>query len=393
MNKAFSLKQFLRSHWGSLYFWALLLPALYHPATAPMGGHYEFFYKAAKSVWAGENPYLFTNAFGGILYHPSCALFFYGFFALFPYHLGITLYTLSSLIFAYLGLVKLLGTLGIANDQRKNIFFFIASSEFLGTVQNVRIELFTVGCLAYTLSFFVQKKYARAALSLAAPSIFKIQALAIGGLLTLSLLKEKKILRMAAFYAGGLSVVFFSPVLVTGFERFVFLMSEMNRNITTLVSGAFNTFLHLFAFIDTVFSTHTSYQTGARVSAIIALAFAAIIVAIRRKSLELKTYLAVGLASVFMTSFSLMSQSAAYILVLPFMAICFLDFQRRAMKVGIFASWFIMSLLYSDLVPRIYYQSVFRSAIKSTGPIVLLIAWIFVHRAQLFCKSAPEPNQ
>lgn len=395
-----------RQNWGVSYFWLVSALAFFKLLTAGNSGHYDFFRATALKIWAGENPYAIAYPSGYFLYAPSCALFFYGLVAWLPYFIGLALYVGLSWLLLRWSLKKFLGAVPLpATDQ--NLFYFILSSEVMGTILNARIEIFILGIvLAAGFWIFQRRREGLAYFLLAMICNFKMQSLpTVGLLLVVEAVGRRRVLPTLYF---ALSLLFW--YLIPFAVRPASLVIDSYRTWTTFfgpyMSAGWMDFQHIYRFIFKLTGAQPSFDGGQKISALCGAVFAAVLAqriwqdrkGLRASGHDLVAtavlhdwYLrALALGAAFVCLFSPMGQSAAFTLYAPLL-ICVFVLRARASLLSrgqwnalLALAFFFVSLAYSDLTPKFFRIVLFEHSVKAFGVALLTLA---VLADTLFCQK------
>jgi len=360
----------IKSHWGLFLFLILTLPSFVRVFNTAGGGHFEIFREGARQLWAGTNPYDDNWHSGKWIYSPPTGYFFFSLFSYIDPKIGALLYMLASYTLFVAGAALFLRELKLS-QRETGLFWVLVANEAIGAILNTRLELWITGSILMSAALLMSgsKTFLSAAL-LAIPTVFKIQSLAIVGLMTIHfLLARQKFLWIFSFVLVAVAISV-SPALVRGIEGAILDYTQWQATLGPHLEGTYRDFQHIYRFISQVFNVDLSLANVKAIGLGVAGFFAALIVVSSRHSTKRETlYLCLVLGTCFATTFSPMSQSAGYILYAPLLAISLASPWRNYGVIGV--SWLLVSGLSSDLVPRDVKLDLLPLALKSLGPLVL----------------------
>ncbi len=342
-------------------------------------GHFDIFRESARLIWAGQSPYGIAYPAGYFLYSPACAYFFYGLFAFFPYSLGLFLNMISSTLVFSWGAWRLLRVLG--EKSIHNIFFFLLSSEMIGSILNARIEVFIAGALLLALSFIVERRrLALAYFILALICNFKMLSFPTVGLLLLIQFFRRDWRCMGIFFLS-LCACYAAPSLVGGWAFLKVNHQILTKTLGPYMMGNWMEFQHIYHLLRSLSGYTLSFGQAQVFALSAAIALAGFFIWMRKKVIfsELELW-AAGLGSAFALLFSPMSQSAGYILYAPLLLACLRQAhfaERRSPWIAVAGGYFFISTAYSDLMPRVWREELFNFAIKPLGILILTFSLIF----------------
>lgn len=325
--------------------------------------HFEMHTNAGRALVHEELPYaksLNDSASGGYaswwLYSPTAALSFAPFSYL-PSSWGLFVYLILSVAAFAAGLRALLDALGIPFDTRGMRWFYLpAFSELVGGVQSEKPEVAMVGLILLSMAWLLRGRMIAAAVLLALPTVWKVQPLAIGGLLALALLREsgkKDLPRFALSYAAGIATFLAAPLLFVSFpflrEAFTAWSSALNEAVRETWHGN----MTLYNFLRGYFGFPRDHHEVRMVGLVVAAIFALVIALPRFGSRLSRLGLALALGSVYGVLLSPLSQGTTYVFGTPALLIAVLV--CLTLNRGwylIFYHWIVTSIVWSDLVPE-----------------------------------------
>lgn len=386
-----------REYWGASYFVLVSVLAFCKLMTSGNSGHYDFFRATALKIWSGENPYAIPYPSGYFLYSPSCALFFYGLVAWLPYFVGLALYMGASWLLLRFALKEFLGGVGLAKADL-NLFYFILSSEVIGTLLNARIEIFILGIVLLAGTWiFQQRREGLAYFLLAMICNFKMQSLPTVGLLLVVDLVGRRRLRPTFYFAASLLFWYLVPFAVRPSALLVDSYRTWISFFGPYVRAGWMDFQHIYRFIFKISGAQPSFDFGQKISALCGALFAVVLGWRVWRDLRVQRTLradssvpvdllrdwnlrALALGAAFVCLFSPMGQSAAFTLYAPLLLCIFVLRARGSLlrrwlwNTLLVVAFFFISLAYSDLTPRSFRIVFFDYSVKAFGISILSLA-------------------
>lgn len=370
--------------WKILYWsqWLLLGFLTFQVARAPYGGHYGIFTTAGKYLFSGQNPYGVDWGFGGFwFYSPVCGWFF-GLLNYLPASLGIFVFNFLSHFLLLEGMRRHLLKLG--EKARTNLYLtlliLMSAGEFIGAYQHIRPEMIFLGLLLiiYDLSF---SRPVWSALLGALIINMKWFPLAAIGLLAIAHVKERKYL-FPVLVPVFLVFWFALPFIVYDFDFAKSLYFVQQQTLQDYVDRVYDDFFSVFGLLKHTFGVATPKSWVTPVLAIAGILVSALFWFFPKQRNE-RLVFGVSLGMLYTVSFNLLSQSSAFCLATPALALglyfCFAGEKKEkwvAIGVTVFY-WVVVSAFFSDLVPHAWRDFCRDARIKSLGSLVLMGYLIF----------------
>ncbi len=385
---------FRNKSWG---FWIAVISVvatLGVVSTKVVYGHYFSFTMPAIELWAGRDPYAvdFANAHGHFHYSPSCALFFFALFAYLKPIVGLMIYLIAEVCFFTYALARALNAMkkavgfDIKKAPMRNLFWLMFSSELVGSILTHKMEITIVGGVFFALALLLEgKKTAWAAIPLGIGMAFNLQPLPIIGLATLVCWLTRKDWRFTATALGTAAAVTLAALPVLGWDLFALVQYRWVTTTQDYSSHAWLAFHHVWHFVLYWFGTVPSFDWAMRIAALVGLSLAAYLIWFMRATQIPKGERAVfgwiaafGMGSAFCVLFYPLSQSNAYTVYTPLIPTVFIFRRFLPISNGIFggvtfSAWCLISVFYSDMVPRGFYRFAYDSALKPIGALILLV--------------------
>ena len=322
----------IKKNWGFLAFCLLSLIALFRTCWNLEGEvtHYRIFTAAAQDLWVGINPYGKNHGMsvGNWFYSPSCGLFFFRFFSLFPLRFGVTLYTLLSLgifitgsllfIKSYFGLKKITLT---PSPIFHLYWVILAPQVMIGLIAN-KPEIIMTGILLFSANLLlVDPKSWLAPFLLAFILNWKFQPLPTLLLLSATLILSRKG-GSFLFKIFGFSLFWFLlPLLIIPYAEFISLHEKWASTLDLFIRETFRAFDNIFAFLENSFHILLSYHASQFVSLFAAVFLLAVL--IKRKLFSPSHFynsgilFSLAMGSLYSLLFSPLNQVNAYVLMAP----------------------------------------------------------------------------
>ncbi|MBS1983758.1 MAG: DUF2029 domain-containing protein [Bdellovibrionales bacterium] len=375
--------------WGRLFWLLAFVLSFVALLRQPHSGHYDIFSQSARLLWAGQNPHGISYPSGPWFYSPACGLFYFGLFAWLPDRWGLALYILSSWAVLTAGLIALFRAFPLRAHLRE-LFWFLLSSELIGAVLNARVELMMTGCVLLAVAWLVEGQHVGWAACLLAMIVnWKFSPLPIAGLLGVVAIRAGyPRRRFVPIFLGSLALWTLAPLLVLRWDPLMEIHRTWSATLTrfTLENDNWLSFQHLFV-LGRALTGFTMSWKGARLtSLLVGLGLAVYFARCRMRDRRETLLYAAALGAAFSLAFSPLSQSAAFIGYAPLLFAGFLQWEmtpeprgRIYWRAVIWISWALVSLAYSDLVPRALRLVLVASAVKSLGVLVLATALLYWH--------------
>jgi len=387
-----SLRNLFKRNWGFAWLLSTALLSFLQLIFKGHSGHYDIFSLAALNIWAGINPYLAELPSGTFNHSPAAALVYYSLFAFFPYTFGLALYMLSSIFILIFGLLKIKNTFHLSQNSW-NFIFFMMSSELIGNILNARFETLTLGIWLIAASWIVQQRFVFVTyFLLAALCNFKLQSLPLLGLLLLFEILSRKNFKAVLYFSASFAFWSCLPLIKVSQSELSSYYASMKNNLQAYIDGAWLGFQQIFTFLHKIFQISFTWAEGQLILALIGLFLALLITASVQRSKKSQAsfnrihlnnqniLLCFGFGGVYASSLLPMSQSAAYLLYTPILIAAFYIREKtlsrlhvRIIDTTLASAFFLVSISYSDLVPKSMRTVFFDHASKSVGPLLLLI--------------------
>ncbi len=421
----------LKCHWGQCFFVFISLFCLITVFRAPVGGHYMIFSGAAQALWSGINPYgqTFGSNAGFWLYSPSCGLFFYSLFNLFPPQTGQFLYMLCSWLLLVWGLIRFSK---VFYPHLSQWFWFIGASELIGAMLNTRTEVAILGILLGAAPWVLNADWRKQVVGLflwAMICNWKFQSLPSIGLVLLGLffVKRNTIVSVLVFLLS-LAFWYLLPFLFLTKDLLLQAHQDWASSMHAWMISPYRDFQNwqsyqqIYGFLRKVFGIDISLSTANSINLVIGLGLALWMWQLAKKihltqsatsetatpattDLNVKTALAdhygnstavtpttaiafqyslimkwgLALGAAYSNAFLPLSQSSAYISYLPLLA---LAFDVGIKPVVLFLSWFFVSLAYSDITPKALRLVLVDASVKPIGILILLFGLLLAATAK-----------
>lgn len=343
--------------------------------------HYTIFVHAAEELFRGVNP--FGKGMGGNpadfltqwYYSPTAALLFRPFVGVNPWA-GQAIYLGISLALAVGGFLKLMRVLRVA--PLLALFYWIVSSEVIGSIQQVRLEIATVGVLFWVLAWTLEGRRPWAAgILLAFTASWKFQTYPTLGLVSVALLLSAPTAYALRFIAGAVFCLVVSygwPWLYWDFATAKALHVAWSESLTNAVAATWKGYQSLPAVVHGWTGWPASPEALMWIGASAGALFLAVTIATARQT-RTALLVAMALGTVHTTLFSPMSQGSAYILATPALLAVFVlgPSKDRLVLAALWFHWFVTSLVHSDLVPMSWRQWAYEYRVRPLGFLVLTI--------------------
>lgn len=387
--------------WGYCYCLAAGIVACVFGSFIKIHGHYVIFAHGARALWATQPVYGLENSIGNgyhtlWTYSPSAGLFFFSLFAYLPQSLGCFLYlSLSALVF-FSALWAWQREL-FPDLKREHLFWFILSFEVFGSLQVSKVEVITVGIILWSLLALHQGHYSLAGLGLAIVTNWKFQGIPTAGLAMIAAVLAYRTWRPLFYFALWLAIYSALPYLVLPAAY----LNECHRvwfsTLGDSITKTWLTYQNIYVFLNKHWGIVFAPRVGQLISASfgVVMAIGVAVAALRlprtisKAHLEFLLWIA-ALGGTYSNVFSPMSQSSGYIQWAPLLLYATLLRSRWRAKARssiysfstgvLLCAWFLVSLAYSDVMPK-HYRYMFRDwDVKPVGVLLLTFfcacAWI-----------------
>ena len=396
----------LRRNWGFFVFVLGSLVSLAIVAKNPVGSHYQIFVAGARLLLAGQNPFTLEplGASGWWFYSPSCGLFYFSIFSIFPDRVGQFLFILSAVMLFTWGVQLLVEK--FESRSFRNIFWLFLSSEMIGAILNTRVELFMVGAVLVSADWLWRSSQSRwkfwgASLLLTMVTVWKLLTLPVLGLLTAVTLVKDRSLRFFTAVLASTGFWILSPFFVKPFSYVTSTYAEWLASMHRLVGSSqlgdaanWTNYQHIYRFAMKMFGFSLTYNQAQVIGAITGFALLVWLVsfALREKRLGHDDFYcllwALAFGSLHQNVFMPTAQSAAYVSYAPLLFGALLLWSRAQGKwryillaTNLF-SYFFVSLAYSDFVPKSFRAVIWTGAYKPMGCLVLglvCLTYLWLH--------------
>jgi len=345
--------------------------------TGPVPLHYAIFTTAGRYLLEGRNPYGVDWGWGGLwFYSPLCGWFF-GLLALLPTSVGLFVFNVGSQLLWLEGFRRFFKLFppGWRSNAYLSILIILSTGELVGAYQSIKLEMAMIGLMLIVAEQMAQRPFWAAALA-ALVINFKWFPLAPIGLVALSDLREKRfkfVLALPVF----LAISFLLPVVVYGWTFASELYRIQHTSLDGFVSVAYGDFVSVYGMLKHTFGIVVSKSSVTVIMATVAAVLAALVFWAPYDA-KTRTVLAMSLGTLYVVNFNLLSQFNAYAIATPAFAyalfLCFTTSGARKMAAvfGAAAYWVIVSMFYSDLVPRAFRDLCRAILIKPMGSLILM---------------------
>lgn len=342
--------------------------------------HYTIFVHAAGELFGGKDP--FGHGMGGPgdfltqwYYSPTAALLFLPFVGMKPW-VGQAIYLWLSIALATSGFLKLMRVLRVA--PLLAFFYWILSSEVVGSIHQVRLEIATVGALFWVLAWTIEGRRPWLAGGLLAfTACWKFQTYPTLGLLSVALLLTAPRGYAFRFLGGAVACLVVSygwPWLYFPLETAKALHASWSTSLQAAVAATWKGYQSLPAVVHGWTGWPDSPESVFRIGAAAGAFFLAVTLWTSRTA-KTAILVAVALGTVHTTLFSPMSQGSAYILATPALLAVFVlrPSRDRLVLAALWFHWFVTSLVHSDLVPMSWRSWAYDHRVRPLGFFVLTI--------------------
>ncbi len=382
--------------------YALALLAFFSLSLRGVGEHYQIFAEHSRQLRLGINPYgvIFPCCTGPFLYSPFCSLFFFSLFSPLPLKWGEMLYTGLSVALFFPALHSFITQVkkffpAFAGHPLRHLVWMMIASELLGSILATKLEIFLVAGALWGTSLLLQERDWMAACCLAMVATFKLQAVPTVILFAIILCKHRRGWRFSLAFLLWSLFFFFLPLAFLGpSASFWSLNQTWLSSISAHVSGDWLTpvYQHIFGFlvhglgipVSLPFAKGVMVVFGAMIG-LFCLWYPVIRVQ-QPLSCREGILLSFGLGCLYVVTFAPLSQSNAYLWYVPsvFAVLYFLDKRQspiRLQEIILGGAYFLISIAYSDLVPRFAHRYFYAIRIKAVGTLGLIfclmgLAWI-----------------
>jgi hypothetical protein len=381
-------------------------------------GHYRVFTGAARMLWEQMNPHGtdFGTGVGYWFYSPTCGLFFFKFFDLFPEKIGLTLYSLLSVAALIIGIEKFLDALFRTSlnfcNEKKIIFsqtlYLILSPILLLGVTTSKPEIIMTGLLLWSLSAVMENRHIIFGSAVLAMLLnWKYQPLPTLGLLSVAWVFSHRNLKLPLLLLFFSFLWFFAPLTVLSIENLKEIYSSLSSTFSSFIEDAWMNFDNIFSFIVHGLHWNLSHRMTQVLSILIGGIFALGLVVLHLKKKRGNTpfsfaegvLYSMGFGSLFTVTLSPLSQNNSYTLLTPFFIYsAYLILKENSTEPGkgkilrnsFIGLIFILFLAYSDLNPK-----PIRDFSRSIGlkPLALFVFGWFIYVREVFFKRPYHPAE
>jgi hypothetical protein len=338
--------------WGLLLLVATAVFGFHRISIEPVSAHYLLFTRAAHALWHRAAAYGTDHGTGiGLwLYSPSCAMFFFGPFSLFPDRVGMLLYMAVSVALFGWGAEAVSKASG-APSRPREIFFALCAAPLLSAIVTTKLEIAMAGLILLSTALLLKKRLPwLAGFLMAIIANWKLLAAPTILLWMIALWKKREMKTFAWGVFWGVLLAYGLPYL---FLPAVYLDHEgavWRASLATFTRESLFHFENVFCFVKYAFGFETPWWLAEFVSALAGLAFAVCVWA------RAEVLFAAALGAAFAMAFSPLGQNNGLILIAPLLlwftrlAFSWLGCVReQALWIGGIALTLIVP--YSDLVP------------------------------------------
>lgn len=368
--------------------------------------HWTIFSQASSELMDGMNPYQKpfdsndTQAKTWWVYSPSAGLSFFSIFNLFPTPLDRFLYLSLSVIIFFYGSYLLFKSLKIPQSQLF-LLGILSLGELIGSIQSYKIELLSAGLLmAFHAKFRnrVQASLVYFIFGFILPWKFSFLPYLALILFSLNHLKELKELKWTFF---GVLISLLIPYGLFSYQHSNELYSTWIRSLeqSHLIQG-YLSFQSIYPWIQRFFAVFNQSHIPYVMLFVGALIWISLIY---KKMMGISSQIikddAIVDATCFILLFSQLSQSSGFILWMPILIFFFNRSSQLTLKhqkiaqCALTFSWFLMSLVYSDLVPNQLRQLAREQNFKPLGILILWGAYYVMNfgvKTDKIQRQAPE---
>ncbi len=383
----------LRRNWGAGVCALVSLLSLVTVALRPVGEHFIFPTEASRWLFDGRIPYgvILPRCTGPFLYSPASALFFFSWFSFPPEPFFQSLYVWLSVAFFFYGLLRFSRALAArlkfdwTQHPLRNLFWLMVTSELSGAITGVKFELSLVGGCLLAFAYWLEGRDVAAGIGLAITANFKLQALPVALLGAAVLVRQRSGVKFLVSFAVTSALLWALPWPLMGdWAHFLNVNRAWMAGIDAQVSGEWTkaVYQHLYGFLGRAWGLNFELAEARRLMGVVAVGLGAAVF-LRRPEGESERanglLFALGLGCLYVVAFSPLSQSNAYLWYTPaVLALLYFGDRARvtvkAQTAGLLASYFLISLAYSDLVPRAWYRTFYDLRLKAFVTTLLLMA-------------------
>lgn len=395
----------LRKHWGFAVFVALSAFAFFRLFLQPLSAHYMIFTGAARALWAGQDPYgqYFGSKLGLWYYSPGCGLFFFGPFAALPDWVGVSLYMVASFGLFLWGMAAFARALSGEAPWKWHLLWLALASQMMGGIGSTKLEVAMTGILLGSCAWIIEgRRRLLAAVVLAMIASWKFQPIPTVGLIALSGLVARRDWKFPLVFAAALAGWFALPALALGAGRLFELHQTWGATFDPFVRKAYDNFDNIYSFFRNGAGWKLSYASAQAVGAGFAIGIAAWVARsgwmARGESAHARgVLLSVSLGAAFTAVFSPLNQNNGYILLAPLFLSAYVLRRNgpRAVWSWILGGvWLVLSLAYSDAIPREAREAIRHFTVKPLAVLglALAVAWGVERERRHGAKRFPNPR-
>ncbi len=409
----------IRKNWGLTACALLSLLALIKLLLQKVPGHFRVFSGAGNAIWHLQDPYAndFGTHVGYYFYSPACALMVFGPISVLPEKLGMVIYMGASWAVFVLGAMKFYQAFGRAaniDSKYRHFFWMAVAAQLFSGILASKLEVMIAGILLLSISLLFTRPWLAATL-LAMILNWKFQPLPVAGLALLSWILIQRDIKLPATFAAALGGWYLLPYLFIPAQTLAQFQVTWMTSFTNFLQDSVLNFENIFAFVNHATGLSISLSAIQVVTGVSGVALALFtglwllrelgqegVIGkgeIRDRLLHGGLLLSAALGSMFMTVFSPLGQNNAMILYAPLLLagfVCLESAESKASRYRWIAvlgiAWAIMTLSYSDLLPRGLRDQLRQLSVKPLaclmlGIAVALEAW---WKRGYFARVAPE---
>jgi hypothetical protein len=332
----------------------------------PVSAHYRLFTAAGRALWHGQQAYGTDHgtSVGLWLYSPSCGMFFFGPFSVFPDPIGMILYMVVSLALFGVGAWALLRALG-ARGQVVELFCAFCAAPLMSGILSTKLEIAMTGVLMLSAALLIRRRFEWAAgIAMAMILNWKLQPAPTILLWLLVLWRAGSLRRFGIGLAVGLVLSYGLPYAFLPVSYLAHEESVWRTTLSAFTRESLFHFENVFCFTKFAFGVETPWPVAQALSALAGLGLAGCLWAWmgRARGLGKDVFLGRGLlvasalGAAFAMAFSPLGQNNGLILTAPLL-LWFSSLTLSALgcprEQVAFAVAVALSLIvpYSDLVP------------------------------------------
>ncbi len=387
----------LAAHWGLCFLLLQSVAAFLKLLQLQTAMHYTIFVGAVPYLWSGQNPfvqmYIPGNDEQRYLYSPTFGMLFYP-FSLLPEIWGRSAFVLLSLLLLGAGFVYWLrcseeihGEV-LRHHPWRHWALLLFGAEIFGAIYFTKIEIAQLGLLFICLGLLLRGQVCAPFFVFGFLAEFKFQTLPVIGLAVMATaLLRGGVVKAALASALGFATAAALPLLILDWNSLAALnqsrFEQIDRILRTYwVATHYNSVYKVFLANGVPLTLGGAKIISLLGGVTLALLFWALMRSWRekyahREAMSLSYLGALALGLVFNLLFSPMSQANAFVFLGPLAALVLLadrNAESRAVPALLIIAIFMVSALYSDLVPASVNEWARRWGVKPWGLFPLLAA-------------------